>query len=71
MRFGVLWRLEQGLDDCFPAEAGVGVVIVQEGSMYSVRWSGRSAAIGAKRQAIRYSHVVDEPLSRINARLMS
>ena len=71
MRFGVLWRLEQGLDDCFPAEAGVGVVIGQEGSMNSVRWSGRSAAIAAKRQAIRYSHVVDEPLSRISARLMS
>ena len=71
MRFGVLWRLEQGLEDCFPVQADPGVVISEEGSEYSVLWNGRSAAIAAKRQAIRYSHVVDEPLSRISARLMS
>lgn len=71
MRLGVLWRLEQGLDDCFPARVDPGVVVSEEGAVYSVRWNGRSAAIAAKRQAIRYSHVVDEPLSRISARLMS
>lgn len=71
MRFGVLWRLEQGLEDCFPVRADPGVVIIEEESMYSVRWNGRRAAIAAKRQAIRYSHVVDEPLSRISARLLS
>lgn len=37
----------------------------------SVRWNGRRAAIAAERQAIRYSHIVDEPLSRISARLMT
>ncbi len=71
MRFGVLWRLEQGLDDCFPVRVDPGVVVSEEGAVYSVRWNGRSAAIAARRQAIRYSHVVDEPLSRISARLMS
>ncbi|SIS00346.1 hypothetical protein SAMN05880568_2323 [Microbacterium sp. RURRCA19A] len=69
-RFGVLWRLGQGLQDCFPVVADPGVVVSDEGSVYSVRWNGRSAAIAAERQAIRYSHVVDEPLSRISARLM-
>lgn len=71
MRFGVLWRLEQGLEDCFPARADPSVVITEEGSVYSVRWNGRRAAIAGKRQAIRYSHVVDESLALIGARLMS
>ena len=71
MRLGVTWRLEQGFDDGFPAQPDPGVVISEEGSLYLARWNGRSAAIAAKRQAIRYSHVVDEPLSRISARLMS
>ncbi|MBN9212882.1 MAG: hypothetical protein BGO45_16555 [Microbacterium sp. 71-36] len=69
--FGVLWRLERGLEECFSGRADPVVVISEEGSGYSVRWNGRSAAIAAKRQAIRYSHVVDEPLSRISARLMT
>jgi len=56
--------------DCFPARVDPGVVASEEGAVYSVRWNGRSAAIAAKRQAIRYSHVVEEPLSRISARLM-
>lgn len=71
LRFGLLWRLERGLDDCFPGRADPGVEVSQEGSVYSVRWNGWSAEIAAKRQAIRYSHVVDEPLSRISARLMT
>lgn len=71
MRLGVLWRLERGLEDCFPSRADTGVTVNEEGAVYSVRWNGRSAAIAAERQAIRYSHVVDEPLSRISARLMT
>lgn len=71
MRFGVLWRLEEGLEDCFHVRADPGVVIIEEESMCSVRWNGRRAAIAAERQAIRYTHVVDGPLSRISARLMS
>lgn len=71
MRFGVLWRLEEGLEDCFHVRADPGVVIIEEESMCSVRCNGRRAAIAAERRAIRYTHVVDGPLSRISARLMS
>lgn len=71
LRFGVLWRLERGLEDCFPGRADPGVEVSQEGALCSVRWNGRRAAIAAERQAIRYSHIVDEPLSRISARLMT
>ncbi|WP_022879361.1 hypothetical protein [Microbacterium sp. B19] len=71
MRFGVLWRLEQGFDDGFRAQPDPGVVISEEGAAYWVRWNGRSAAIAGKRQAIRFSHVVDESLARISARLMT
>ncbi|MBT9605264.1 hypothetical protein [Microbacterium sp.] len=71
MRLGVIWRFQQGFDDGFPAQADPGVVISEEGSVYAVRWNGRGAAIAAERRAIRYSHIVDEPLARISARLMT
>ncbi|WP_440774888.1 hypothetical protein [Microbacterium sp. 22296] len=71
MRFGVLWRLERGFDDCFPLSPAEGVDVKASGSGYAVRAGTGSAEILSKRQAIRFSHVAGESLAAVSARLMT
>lgn len=71
MRFGVLWRLERGFDDCFPLSPAEGVDVEASGSGYTVRAGTGSVEILSKRQAIRFSHVSGESLAAVSARLMT
>ncbi|KSU54979.1 hypothetical protein [Microbacterium enclense] len=71
MRFGVLWRLERGFDDCFPLSPAEGVDVEASGSGYTVRAGTGIVEILSKRQAIRFSHVAGESLAAVSARLMT
>nr|WP_154923602.1 hypothetical protein [Microbacterium testaceum] len=72
MRFGVLWRLERGFDDCFPLSPAEGVDLEASGSGCNVvRARTGSAEILSERQAIRFSHVAGESLAAVSGRLMT
>lgn len=71
VRFGVLWRLERGFDDCFPLSPAEGGDVEASGSGYTVRAGTGSVEILSKRQAIRFSHVAGESLAAVSARLMT